>query len=368
MLIYFEYKNMNTFQLSILITERCNLRCDYCFCDKTNSTATSVKSIMQQVEACIKGHKNENINILFIGGEPMIAFDEICEIVKLCDMLYPNKISYKAVSNGTLIHGKIQEWLIEHQNNFSVTLSIDGDRETHNLHRCNSFDKIDINFFRYRYKGSREINMVVTPETLPQLAKNVLFWEQQGFYVKTVLADGVTWNQKKDIHIFEQQLMQLIAYYLQHESQYPTTLLSSSIYALGKVKADQLCSPGKTSLTIMPDGNTVPCYRGTAYYGDRDENILHALQTHQRLFATNDCTKCIVRDICNTCPAQVAHLALNLEEAMSYCQMQKVLFRATAYLQAQMLLTGGNYAYLRRLTNEEQAELIENVKGILKTL
>ncbi len=359
---------MNTFQLSILITERCNLRCNYCFCDKTSSAAISIERIMQQVEDCVKEHKNENINILFIGGEPMIAFDEICEIVKLCDALYPNKISYKAVSNGTLIHGKIQEWLIEHQHNFSVTLSIDGDRETHNLHRCNSFDKIDIDFFRYRYKGSREINMVVTPETLPQLAKNVMLWEQQGFYIKTVLADGVTWNMEKDIHILEQQLMLLIAYYLQHESQYPTTLLSSSIYALGKVKADQLCTPGKTSLTIIPDGSTVPCYRGTPYYGDKDGYILHALQTSQHQFATNACQECIVKDICNTCPAQVAHLALNLEEAISYCQMQKVLFRATAYLQAQMLLTGGNYAYLRRLTYEEQADLIENVKVIFKTL
>lgn len=358
---------MNTFQLSILVTECCNLRCDYCFCDKTNSTTISIDHIMRQVETCLKEHQNEHICILFIGGEPMIAFDEICEIVKRCDMLYPNKISYKAVSNGTLIHGKIQDWLLKHSH-FNITLSIDGDRATHNLHRCNSFDEIDIAFFQNRYKGSREINMVVTPETLPQLAKNVMLWEQQGFYVKTVLADGIDWNPGKDIYILEQQLMLLIEYYLQNESKYPTTLLASSIYALRRIKADKLCSPGRTSLTIMPDGNIIPCYRCTPYYGDRDGKILYAVQSKERLFATNACQECIAKKICNACPAQVAHLSLNIEEAKCYCQMQKVLFRATAYLQAHMLLAGGNYAYLNRLTNQERSQIIENIELISKEL
>lgn len=359
---------MNTFQLSILITERCNLRCDYCFCDKTNSTIISIENVIRQVEACIKKHQNEHLCILFIGGEPMMAFDEICEIVERCNTLFPNKISYKAVSNGTLIHGKIQEWLMKHQRHFSVTLSIDGDKETHNRHRCNSFDMIDMNFFRNEYKGNREINMVITPETLPQLAKNVILWEKQGFYVKSVLADGVLWNIEKDKPIYEQQLMELIEYYLHNEHQYPTTLLASSIYAIGRIRLDQLCRPGKTSLTIMPDGTTVPCYRGTPYYGDKDESILQALQTDNRLLATEKCQNCIVKDLCNTCPAQVAHLAQNTEEAQCYCQMQKVMFRATAYLQVQMLLKGGIYAYLNRLVKEDYSQLIENAKLVLNTL
>lgn len=323
---------------------------------------------MDRIRECASQNPDSKICILFIGGEPMMAFDEIKQIVEQCDAEFADRnFEYKMVSNGTLIHGEAQEWILKHQHHFHVTLSIDGDRETHNLNRCNSFDKIDFEFFTKRYKGKKEISMVTTPETIHSLADNIILWEKEQFYIKCMLADGIAWEPERDIPLLEEQLMRLIEYYLSHPEQYPTTMLATSIYAMKTARADQRCMVGKTSITILPNGELVPCYRGTPYYGDMDGSIMKALKSGKRQFATDECPICIARDICNACPAQAAQLHQNAHNGHVYCRMQRVLYKATAYLQLQMLLNGGEYAYLRNKSGEERVQIIENAQLILNT-
>lgn len=82
------------------------------------------------------------------GGEPFLAFDLIQEITDyICNRKISKPHTIFLTTNGTLVHGKIQDWLIEHSCCVVCGLSLDGTREMHNINRSNSYDSIDLDFF-----------------------------------------------------------------------------------------------------------------------------------------------------------------------------------------------------------------------------
>ena len=51
-------------------------------------------------------------SVTFMGGEPFLAFRLIKQIVAYVDEEYrTRKVSYTVVTNGTLVHGEIQDWI-----------------------------------------------------------------------------------------------------------------------------------------------------------------------------------------------------------------------------------------------------------------
>ena len=331
----------------------------------------SLTTALRAIDEAVDQHPNMDINVLFMGGEPILSLGLIQDIVTTCREKY-NGIAFhfKIVSNGTLIHKKEQEWINANSDIVEVTLSIDGDRETHNLHRCKSYDLIDYDYWEHSYPNLPTINMVVTPETIGKMASNVIKYEKRGYYIKTILADGVKWNLEKDIPIFERELNTLIEHYVANPDLYPTSCLTIPIYALNSKYALSPCEPGHNSICIMPDGTKVPCYRCSPFFGDNDGYILNELCTKkiEDITAREVCKDCSVRRLCNACPAQVAGLRRNIESAEQYCAIEKTLLRANAYAMTQFLLYQPNCSYLKNMSGEQKKDIITNSIFILKKL
>ena len=95
-------------------------------------------------------------------------------------------------TNGTLVHGDVQKWLIDHKDCVICGLSLDGTREMHNTNRSNSFDSIDIDFFAENYP-MQDIKMTISRETLPTMAEGVMYAHKRGFEVSCNLAYGIDW-------------------------------------------------------------------------------------------------------------------------------------------------------------------------------
>ena len=329
----------------------------------------TAEQALQAIEEALEQHPCKQLNVLFMGGEPFVALPILKAIVATCRERFADKnIHFKAISNGTLIHGEVQEWLNANADLFEVTLSVDGDRETHNKHRCNSYDRIDFKYFHEVYPRSVTFNMVVTPDTLPLLAENVIRYAEQGIYCKTVLADGVDWQLERDVPVLERELKKLVDYYVSHPNSYPTALLNFAIYALDESIPIHPCRPGVTSECIMPDGQHIPCYRCSPFFGDQTGKVLRRLDhTDHFPVATAQCADCCVKRVCNACPAQVASLE-GTEEAHIYCALQKVLFKANAYMATQLLLHTPEAAYLRTKSPEQKQQLLNNAITILNQL
>src|SRR5699024_10778466 len=139
--------NKPRFSPTNCLTHNCNLDCVYCY----QQHDTNMRMEFATARKCIDWifdnipDDMEGVEIGFIGGELLLEFDLIKQIVEYtCSKpIHENYIFY-ATTNGTVLTQEMKEWFIKHKHCFVLGLSLDGTPDTHNRNRCNSFDAIDI--------------------------------------------------------------------------------------------------------------------------------------------------------------------------------------------------------------------------------
>lgn len=133
--------------LCLNIAHDCNLRCKYCFADegeyKGHRMLMSAETGKKAVDFVIKrSGPRKNIEIDLFGGEPLMAFGAVKEIVEYAkeqEKLHNKNIRFTMTTNATLLTDEIMEYIDKNMGN--IVLSIDGRKEVN--------DKV-----RVRYNGS----------------------------------------------------------------------------------------------------------------------------------------------------------------------------------------------------------------------
>ena len=128
--------------LCLVLSQDCNMRCIYCYENGGSFNKTrkimDCSTIKKIVDWWISKIPQEIslVRVEFYGGEPLLnisgfmyAIEYINEKMKQLN----KKVRYCVITNGTLINGEILEVL--KMNKVTVTLSIDGDRESQNVNR-----------------------------------------------------------------------------------------------------------------------------------------------------------------------------------------------------------------------------------------
>jgi uncharacterized protein len=70
------------FNLSIILTHQCNLRCNYCYESIKNNQTISIDVAKNIICKYLNSEEYDEIEIDFFGGEPFLEFQkmkEICE-------------------------------------------------------------------------------------------------------------------------------------------------------------------------------------------------------------------------------------------------------------------------------------------------
>ena len=124
-------------QINTLIknTNNCNLRCKYCFADegeyKGCRKPMSAEVGKRAIDYVLENSGNiKNIEVDLFGGEPLMVFDTIKEIVdyaKEKDKLYNKNIRFTMTTNATLLNDEIIDYIDKNMGN--IILSIDGRKE-----------------------------------------------------------------------------------------------------------------------------------------------------------------------------------------------------------------------------------------------
>lgn len=156
----------NTEQLTFEVTENCNLKCKYCgFGDlyignNRGSHDLKFDEIYPMIDFCFdlwdsefNKSKKRKIYIGFYGGEPLLNFDvikQIVEYVKTKDKY--NRISFSMTTNAMLLN-VYMTFLVE--NGFQLLLSIDGD-EYSNSYRIRKNGKES---YSQVYKNIKELSL-----------------------------------------------------------------------------------------------------------------------------------------------------------------------------------------------------------------
>jgi uncharacterized protein len=173
--------NNNLNQITLELTEKCNLRCGYCiyndnFTEKRNHgtkemTEEVAKAAIQYIHK--HGSKDE-ISITFYGGEPLIKLSLIKQCIEYSKEIIQDKsIHYSMTTNLLLMTPETANYIAS-MDNFYVVCSLDGPQHIHDDYRKDlngdgSFDRAIkglqylINALGESAKDRILINMVYSP-------------------------------------------------------------------------------------------------------------------------------------------------------------------------------------------------------------
>ncbi len=121
--------------LTICPTLQCNFRCPYCFeHSQKDSTVMTPESVERLIDF-IKSYKDiRHLSIAWYGGEPLMAFDVICDITEKIKALSLDFEGVGMVTNGYLLdQQKISQ--LNQLNINSIQITLDGPEEVHDTRR-----------------------------------------------------------------------------------------------------------------------------------------------------------------------------------------------------------------------------------------
>lgn len=352
-------------KVMLIINEFCNLDCTYCYEHHKTSHIMTFEIAHRVLDNELKDSDNyDEIEIEFIGGEAFLAFPLMKDIVDYVNFKYSNKpIHFYCTTNGTLIHGEIQEWLRENKNKFFCSLSLDGTLEMHDTNRPfkvtgqGSFDRIDIDFFVKNW-DSINAKMTISPETLPYLAKGVKFIESQGFRCAATFATGIEWTCQRNIQILVEQLEELIAYYRVNPNREPCKMLAIELDSVfvPVQKNFRYCGAGRTSHAYDVHGNQYPCHGFapiTVGY-DAATEFSNSDFSDFSLPVDGACISCKFIYMCPTCYASNRESTGDIrQQTAEMCIFNRLCALASSKIQYYRIIDKG----IRNLTEEDQKTL-----------
>jgi His-Xaa-Ser system radical SAM maturase HxsB len=123
----------------VVITLRCNHRCNYCHASSqdadTQKFDMNIETARQVVETIFMS-PSPYIKIEFQGGEPLLNFNAVKEIIRYAEKINKQKqkyLSFVLCTNLTLIDESILRFLKEH--NVLISTSLDGSKDIHDANR-----------------------------------------------------------------------------------------------------------------------------------------------------------------------------------------------------------------------------------------
>jgi uncharacterized protein len=178
-----DHEREKTNQLTVVITNRCNMSCSYCYANastpgESDKQKAKIDMTPDEVAAIIKASFSDksNIRLHLIGGEPFVNKDTLKRAVLECEkkaLELGSKCSLSVSTNGSLISEEDALFLKEHDVHLRV--EFDGIRSVHDKYRCydnkrGSYDQV-VRSLTYLKQNlcSYSVVSVMTPSALVHL-------------------------------------------------------------------------------------------------------------------------------------------------------------------------------------------------------
>ncbi len=290
-------------QLILQVTQACNLTCSYCpYANKTDGKlqrnhtdkCMSVETAKRAVDFFLEhsGDKRKSV-VSFYGGEPLISFDLIREIVQYAREKFLGKeIRFSMTTNATLFTEEMMDFVAE--NKFDILFSIDGPAKIHDINRrradgSGSFADAFANLKRIMDKYGKNaaehisINMVLNPANDPddviELFDDPIF--DKGINVSADLADDAHLEkpmERSDTYIEKMNYLYFLGYldyFKIVDGLKIPPFMASAFVGMEKDCADLKeegtgvlpdigapggpCVPGQRRVFVSVDGQFYPC-------------------------------------------------------------------------------------------------------------
>lgn len=363
----------NMGSMILQVTQNCNLRCEYCVysgsyvnrvhTNKRMSYDTAVKAI--DFLALHSSNCNE-VSIGFYGGEPLLEIELIKKVVSYANVaLGEKKINFNITTNATLLKNDIADFLV--QNDFNITISLDGPRNIHNKNRIfansnkGTFDSImeNIESIREKYPFfDKRISFNAVIDLMQNVScTNEFFLNYET--VKGLNVNGTFVNpvNRKEILDFDPELNAISNYEVfkvflyacnkEFFSKYKPTLYESEIAAIKQTMCERYigiegyediispggqCLPGIQRFFVTVEGKFFPCERvdetseelciGDLQQGINMENAIKILNIAN--VTSEQCIECWCYKMCYQCISKAQKDGkINAGARLKWCQQTR---------------------------------------------
>ena len=222
----FDFKNRSTVikALCLHIAHTCNLNCEYCFASQGKYHGERALMPLEVGKRAIdflieNSGTRHNLEVDFFGGEPLMNFDVVKQIVKYAreqEKIHNKNFRFTLTTNGVLIDDDVIDFANKEMNN--VVLSLDGRKEIHDLTRKTitgkgSYELIVPKFKRFvesRNGKSYYIRGTFTHNNV-DFTKDIFHMADLGF--KELSMEPVVCNPKEPYALTEEDLPALYEQY-----------------------------------------------------------------------------------------------------------------------------------------------------------
>jgi uncharacterized protein len=261
----------NITHVSVLITEDCNFRCDYCFIKRNPKVMKeqTMKDLIDWMDT--NNPKNVSPHIQFFGGEPLTEWDLMVSAIEYAQQK-DRKFRFGVTSNGSLLNDERIEFL--KTNDVGVLFSIDGCKEAHNTHRKypngkQTFKDVIKNAKKAIKAGIAPTSrLTYTPDTIELLAKSVTFLlDEVGFknVAPTPAIDSYHQFSDEDLREWNIQYEKINKRFKDRISSGEQTgmnyLGKCFRQILNEDKMSSPCGAGKRFAGVNWKGELFPCHR-----------------------------------------------------------------------------------------------------------
>ncbi len=382
--------------LILHLTDACNLNCRYCYHSHW-AEKPEKKKVMRSEVGCRavdflfdRAGELEEVVLVFFGGEPLLNFKVIQEVVHYaCQKASEKgkKINFAITTNGTLFTEEIIGYFKD--KNIGITVSIDGFEKLHDRYRRFSdgsptygilLQKLKhlLNQPQYRPAVAR-VTLVEDPGKVPQILDHLLAlgFAEVGFApVTTGHPDYQLSDHEMDLLLGEfQNLSKRFLLAAAERKFYGFSNIIDMLVSLhqGEVM-NYPCGAGLGLFSVGPEGRLYLCQRFTGenefcmgdIFNGFNQKKLEIFRAQAEISNKTDCKQCWVRTICTggcyheACVREGSHLKPNLH----YCEWIRQWSAIGLQTYCQLAVTDPQYLEMLCMSRGYRSHMtVEETKG-----
>lgn len=283
---YKEDRQASCPEITFQVTDDCCLKCSYCYQGNKSHNMMSKETAKDIVDLLFKmydendensviNHHTKGVVLSFIGGEPFMNIDTISYIADYfateCfkrDHIWLTNFRFCISTNGLLYFDpKVQEFLKKYDDFISMTITLDGPKEIHDICRVDydnngSFDRAFMAWQDWNNKHeSIDTKVTISPDNLYKINTILDFFISHGckmIFANPIFEHQWTIEEGKQYYILLKELANKLL---------STTDVRCSIFSeyCGKplltTHTQNWCGGTGAMLAFDPMGNAYPCLR-----------------------------------------------------------------------------------------------------------
>jgi len=341
----------------ILLTERCNLSCKYCFSDSEPSRTEEMPwETVKQIIDLIITYPYENLTIEFAGGEPLLKLDLIEKAIAYARTLAHGKtLRFILQTNGTLLNAERLQRI--KALNIEFSLSIDGDKSCNDMTRQypshKGSHKNILNGITIAQKNGVDFGIicVVSQANFKKITSIAKYFSSLGFSnvkFNPIFKLGRAKEKWEELALSAREYLEVHREYLDYVSQQENPIVDTNIYYMLRNIGQKMhsyrcmrsqCGAGRDFFSFTPDGRIFPCDRFREYkelemgninevksLEDMNHSVMQAL-SKRHSEKIDQCSACLYKRFCEAgCPLDSYYHYHSTEAPHPWCEYYQGIF------------------------------------------